>query len=518
VNWLYYLLEANLYLAVFYAFYRLFLHQETFYTLNRYYLITATVFSFILPFLQVGYLNNLFSATQENMMVVTSVVYQKRAAPATFGYFELSGFLFTIYLVITLGFLVKMLFTLTRIFSIYFKSSRRKIDKITLIELRDQHAAFSFFNILFIHPDLKEKDTVLKHEMVHVTQKHSADVIFFEVVQIISWFNPIVYFLKQDIKLLHEYIADEQTTTSGIQKHDYALFLIQHSFGPIPNKLSNQIFNESLLKRRIKMLNKQKSGGLAKFRLLLLVPVATGLLCASTMAFTKDYAVDVYPQTIITQTPQDTGKIEKVVIGRPTTIFRTTGTYDKKAKIRRSDEKRAVVINGRVIMDNNNFSTVADYSSMKELSPANAVKKYGTKGTFGAVELSGPNTVVVQSLPAAPGVPPAPPALYKKLPGEKDQKIKNVIIMAPPANPRTPPTPPTPPLIGVTIMPKNNETTPLPEEDKTKTADQIKAVNQISLLPGNTLLRIRVPEASVKKENMIDPPTFSTQPAPPKSY
>lgn len=431
MNWLYYLLEANLYLAVFYAFYRMFLHQETFYSLNRYYLITATTLSFILPVLQIGYLNNIFFGNQESTMVVASVVYQKRAVPAASSQMELSSLLYGVYLAIALGFLVKMLFTLSQIFRIYFQSKRRKIDSVTLIELQGEHAAFSFFNILFINPNLNQKETILKHEMVHINQRHSADVLFFEIVQVISWFNPILYFLKRDIKLLHEYLADEQTTVAGIEKHEYALFLIQHSFGAISNTLSNQIFNESLLKRRIKMLNKQKSGALAKFRLFLLVPVATSLLCVSTMAFTKDYGViDLLPEQAITKV-QDTG-IKKHVFESH------RGGASKKANDHQAIEKRVVVVNGRAILSNNNFDAVVDFDHKKELSPARAVKKYGDHGRFGAVELTGPNTTVVtdsRMVSAGPGKPavPAPlPPLYKKLPGEKP--AKNVIIDMTPAS------------------------------------------------------------------------------------
>ncbi|WP_158797695.1 M56 family metallopeptidase [Pedobacter sp. L105] len=438
MNWLYYLLEANLYLAVFYGCYRLFLHEETFYSLNRYYLITATILSFVLPLLQVGYLNTLFAAPQETMRIVNSVVYQKPAVPAAISaQLELSSLLYGIYLSIAIGFLVKTLFTLTQIFSIYFKSKRHTIDNVTFIELKGQHAAFSFFNILFINPNLKQKDTILKHEMVHIKQNHSADVLFFEIIQIISWFNPIVYFLKRDIKLLHEYLADEQTTAAGVQKHEYALFLIQHSFGPISNTLSNQIFNESLLKRRIKMLNKQKSGGLAKFRLLLMVPVATCLLCASTMAFTKDYAlVDLFPQKTTLQL-QDTSR------GR-TIFYSHKGISYENGKDRKSTEKRAVVVNGRVIINNDNFDVVEDFDHKKELSPEEALTKYGEKGKFGAVELSGPSTRVVTTSPmppATPGKPAVPPAtiqIFERLPGEKPTKATVVEMQPPTATPTQP--------------------------------------------------------------------------------
>ena len=308
MNWLYYLLEANLYLAVFYAFYRLFLHQETFYSINRYYLIIATLISFTLPFLQVGYINSFFPAPE----IQVSVTSQTPAIPA--GNFELTTILFGIYLLITCGFLVKMMLSLSRIFTIFFKAKRKKVAKVTHVELEGSHTAFSFFNILFINPNLSRKDTVLEHEMVHINQHHTMDVLFFEFVQIISWFNPITYFIKEDIKLVHEYIADELTTSVSIKKHDYALFIIENSFGVIPNQLSNQIFNHSLIKRRIKMLNKQKSGGLAKLRFLLLVPLTGGLLFTSTMAFSKEYVLfDLLPQDnlVVQNILQDGSKQDK---------------------------------------------------------------------------------------------------------------------------------------------------------------------------------------------------------------
>ncbi|RZL34503.1 MAG: M56 family metallopeptidase [Pedobacter sp.] len=181
---------------------------------------------------------------------------------------------------------------------------------ITIIELTNTKTAFSFFNMLFIDPELPQKSTILKHEMAHIHQKHSFDVLFFELIRSLSWFNPIVHFLKNDIKLLHEYLADEETTKKGIEKYEYAIFLIQNSYGDQAVQLTNQIFNSSILKRRISMLNQKKSAKWARLRLLLVLPVVGGMLCASTMAFTKDYGViDLYPKPAKTSTTfQDTTK------------------------------------------------------------------------------------------------------------------------------------------------------------------------------------------------------------------
>ncbi|MBC8984225.1 hypothetical protein H9X96_00380 [Pedobacter sp. N36a] len=143
---------------------------------------------------------------------------------------------------------------------------------VTYVKLNQNNPAFSFFNLLFIPSDIAGKKTILKHELVHIRQRHSLDIIFFEIIQILSWFNPITYLLKKDIKLLHEYIADEQTTLKEIGKYDYALFLFKHSFGME-----------------------------AKF--LFALPIAAVMLGSSTLAFTKDYSlVDLYPKKSVSST------------------------------------------------------------------------------------------------------------------------------------------------------------------------------------------------------------------------
>lgn len=293
MNWLYYLLEANLYLAVFYGFYRLFLHKETFYSLNRFYLIMATLIAFSLPLLQMGYLNNLFGKQQE----VYTVIIPSKIAEKDLS-FTINDLIICGYLIIAIAFALKMCFSIYKIIVLAIHAKKETTGTVTYVELPDDaDTAFSFFNLLFLNPGITAKNTVLKHEMVHIRQKHSLDIIFFEIIQIIAWFNPATYFIKKDIKLLHEYIADEVTTNTDMHKHEYAMFLIQNSFGVVPSRLTNQIFNQSILKRRINMLNKEKSTGRARLKLLFVLPIAGGMLCASTMAFTKDYAmIDLYPE------------------------------------------------------------------------------------------------------------------------------------------------------------------------------------------------------------------------------
>ena len=301
MNWLYYLLETNLYLVLFYGFYRLFLQNETFYNLNRYFLLLSTLLSFAIPVLQVGLLKPSFDQIYVDYLLYSDAIPPPPIEPLSVAnqssFTENINWFFMIYLIIALCFALKLIFSVYKIIKIWLRAKKQTTGNITLIEISGHSTAFSFFNLLFIHPALADKTAVIKHEMVHIKQKHSFDVVFFELVQIICWFNPLLYFIKKDIKLLHEYIADELTTSADVQKHEYALLLIQNSFGLTAQPITNQIFNQSILKRRINMLNKKRTAGWVRLRLFLVFPLAVAMLCASTMAFTKDYGyVDLLPE------------------------------------------------------------------------------------------------------------------------------------------------------------------------------------------------------------------------------
>jgi hypothetical protein len=405
MDWLYYLLEANLYLLIFYGFYRLFLQNETFYNSNRYFLLLSSVTAFILPVLQLGFLNP--TPIIDNVAFPPPIVYVGESftnIPTTpvVQTFNFTDYLYPIYLFIVLCFAFKLALSLSKIIGIWLKAKKAKTGNVTLIELNEQTTAFSFFNLLFIHPHLVEKETVLNHEMVHIKQKHSLDILFFEILQMICWFNPIIYFIKKDIKLLHEYIADELSTNSGLQKHEYAMFLIENSFGIAPTPLTNQIFNQSILKRRINMLNKKRTAGRARLRLLMALPLVGAMLCASTMAFTKDYGyVDLLPEKSKTVAPiqeapkPKTVKKDQVKFPPPVVMLDSKDKFfvrygkDQKTGKTVLREKRYIVVNGKPVKDITTFYGVYDADNVKYFTKKDAIAKYGVNGQNGAVEITG---------------------------------------------------------------------------------------------------------------------------------
>jgi beta-lactamase regulating signal transducer with metallopeptidase domain len=95
---------------------------------------------------------------------------------------------------------------------------------------------------------------------VHIRQKHSADIVFLELIKIINWFNPLIYLLQMSLKTMHEYIADEQTAAQESDAISYSSFLVNNAYGLNGSSLAHSFFNYNLLKKRIIMLNQKRSG------------------------------------------------------------------------------------------------------------------------------------------------------------------------------------------------------------------------------------------------------------------
>jgi len=293
MNWLQYLLEANVYLAVFYLVYRLFLNRETYYLFNRVYLLFSCIAAFVLPLIQLGFLRSDAAEVPGTALVLPAdtghkVVNTPQIMPVHH-YFTLSNVLIAIYLVGTFIFTILLIIKLNRLFNLTRSKSASTGDRYKLVHLEDSNSAFSFFNYLFIGTKAMDTEIIVQHELVHIRQKHSVDILLLELVRIINWFNPIVYLLQNSLKTLHEYIADEQTAACKSDPLSYSAFLVNNAYGIGGPSITHSFFNYNLLKKRIIMLNQKRSGSLARLKYLVTLPVCAGLLCVSTLGFSKTY-------------------------------------------------------------------------------------------------------------------------------------------------------------------------------------------------------------------------------------
>ncbi|MDP9080246.1 MAG: M56 family metallopeptidase [Bacteroidota bacterium] len=327
MNMLYYLAEANLYLGVFYLAYCLFLNRNTHYQLSRGYLIFSCVVAFILPLVQVSALRSVkpvepertlspvtfatpaITATEAIPPVISPAVkvakqyrYQpptpaSPAAPAlTERHLSWQEGLLYAYLVGAAVLFFMLFIKLYTLFKMFNNKQTVNEGKYRIVYLKGPDMAFSFFNYLFISTDIHGANTIIRHELVHIRQKHSIDIILLELLKIVNWFNPFVYLLQNSLKTIHEYIADEQTAAYESDTLTYASFLLDSAYGAGGTSIANSFFNYNLLKKRIIMLNQQRSGKMARLKYLVAVPICAALLCTSTLLFSKTYSwVDLAP-------------------------------------------------------------------------------------------------------------------------------------------------------------------------------------------------------------------------------
>jgi len=289
MNWWHYLLLANLYLALFYGFYLLLLRKETYFMLNRIYLVSAAVLSFFIPMMQSEWVKNLF-ITQKVQQTIYYIdpgfVYQ--VSPAESG-FTISQFFTSVY------WLVSMLL-LARLFYRFVKLKR-------YMQSEETGNAFSFFGNIKVDENLPQKEIIHQHELVHVIQLHSADVLLFEALTILNWFNPVIYFYRKSIKHNHEFIADRNAINFGVDKSDYALLLLSQTMNVQPNHLVNSFFNQSLLKQRIMMLQKNPSKRSALLKYGLSAPLFGLMLIFTSATVSEQKTIRKISDQIISDSP-----------------------------------------------------------------------------------------------------------------------------------------------------------------------------------------------------------------------
>ncbi|HEY5327701.1 MAG TPA: M56 family metallopeptidase [Mucilaginibacter sp.] len=328
MNWLRYLLEVNLYLGVFYLCYCLFLNKETHYTLNRFYLLFSCVVSLLLPLIQIGILRPAEPTVQNTFVVIAGNVHPNtipaQIAPAV-SHFNLQDSLLYIYL---LGFIILLVILALKLYQLLKLTSAKSAvtrDGYKLIHINDSNTAFSFFNYLFIGTNAPGAETIIRHELVHIRQKHSFDIVLLEIFKVINWFNPLVYLLQNSLKTVHEYIADEKTASFETDAVTYSAFLVNNAYGIGGSSIAHSFFNYNLLKKRIIMLNQKRSGSLARLKYLIALPVCAGLLCASTLSFSKTYGwVDLAPVHKLMATPVSSSHIKTDTSKNKADIVNTT--------------------------------------------------------------------------------------------------------------------------------------------------------------------------------------------------
>jgi hypothetical protein len=277
-----YILKSSLCLSVFYLFYKLLLTRETFHSFNRVVLIIIFLLSVLIPFIEISLIKE--RGISELSLNLDSIIEMFGSVPSQDGAIEGSGRVISwpaIALVIyltgaTVTSVVSAISFIRMSMLLMNKNSRREAvgNGVTLIIHKIEVSPFSWMRYIAIN----EKDynenarEILSHEMAHIKCLHSADIIIAEIMRIVHWFNPAAWLLKQEIRNIHEFQADEQVINSGIDAKQYQLLLIKKAVGDRLYTMANS-FNHSKLKNRITMITKKKSNRMASLKAMFVLPL-----------------------------------------------------------------------------------------------------------------------------------------------------------------------------------------------------------------------------------------------------
>jgi TonB family protein len=278
-----YFFESSISLAIFYLFYWLFLRKQTYYCINRLFLLGAVLFSSVLPFANFSIQG--FNVSNSPLIeffsrigyVIKIPEIVKTVNERTDVNYSPQWFIICYYVYLT-GVTIFSIKFLTGIVKILVFVTKHKITKykgLNLIFTDHKFAPFSFFNFIFINKsliDIKQLDKIIEHECAHIKQLHTLDILFIELFLIIQWFNPIIWLIKRSLKETHEYLADNSVVNRGFDLTKYQTLLLYQIRGLGAIGLTNN-FNKSLIKKRIIMMLKAKSPGSAKLKVLLFVPI-----------------------------------------------------------------------------------------------------------------------------------------------------------------------------------------------------------------------------------------------------
>jgi beta-lactamase regulating signal transducer with metallopeptidase domain len=277
-----FLIKSTLSMLVFLLFYKLVLEREKMHRINRFLLIFALIFSIMIPFVT-------FELISENPIVTPSIssyvipeIYIGNQMQTTAPIFTFENILRSIYTFGFLVFLFRFVRNLILLLRRIHEGEKIKKDGFTLVLIQDEMLPHSFWNYVFVNRNEYENnlidDELFVHEKAHITQKHSLDILFIEALQILFWFNPLIYLYKKAIKLNHEFLADQKVNETFKEVVQYQKLLLQKAVGNLVPIASN--LNYSITKKRFVMMTKNQS------KLMTISKVSFSLLLFGAIFFT----------------------------------------------------------------------------------------------------------------------------------------------------------------------------------------------------------------------------------------
>ncbi|WP_298311167.1 M56 family metallopeptidase [uncultured Aquimarina sp.] len=304
-----YIIYSAALIGLSYLIYRLFLSKETFYHLNRWVLVGLIFVSFSLPFISIpeniSFRTTIFQKSEienqptevaEFAITENEIKYNESTSVSTLASENIANtitpsiisldwksIIIYIYILGVMAFGVNFLIQLAVLLYRMIQYPSIEVDRYKIVETDTNHAPYSFWNRIFINPNQYNPDTylqILKHEQMHITGKHSLDMLLVELLVTVQWFNPFAWLYRKAIDNNLEYLTDNGMLTKGEDKEVYQMNLLKVSTPDMPTGLATN-YNQSFLKKRIIMMNSKKSTAKSGWKYLIIIP----LLAITVLSF-----------------------------------------------------------------------------------------------------------------------------------------------------------------------------------------------------------------------------------------
>jgi bla regulator protein BlaR1 len=282
-----YLVKMVLCSAVLLLVYYLLLEKEKMHRFNRYYLLLSLIFALVVPFIEwkqqmPPIISD--STVTENVFYVTETTFKTVSSAIEEPVNDIDiwpNVLLAIYLLTSTVLLIRFARNLFQLWLKVKNSEKVLYQNSQLVLLPQSIVSHSFLKYIFVAKDDYDNcavdEAILNHELAHIQQKHSLDILFVEVVSIIFWFNPLVYFYKKAIQLNHEFLADAAALETYNDVASYQYLLLKQANKPVFNLLASQ-FNFLITKKRLLMMNKTTSISRKIVKQLAILPIIGSLV------------------------------------------------------------------------------------------------------------------------------------------------------------------------------------------------------------------------------------------------
>lgn len=306
-----YLIKSGLCLALVLLVYKLILERERMYVFNRYYLLFGLCFSLAVPCIPIVSITALPIATTNTTILIENT----GVTPLHFGTQEVSQpiswatYLAVLYLIGCLCFFSRFTSNIYKIFRKIAKNTKTFYKKASLVLLKEHVVPHTFLHYIFIDKEAHNSSTIADelytHELAHVTQKHTLDIIFIELIQIVFWFNPILIYYKKAIQLNHEFLADDAVLKTNTQLPTYQQLLLDNASWNHTLYLASNL-NFSVTKKRLQMMTKHTS----RVRAWLIASLTIPLFMAALFLFSTKIAAKENVSTFMETTQKQTSNLQ----------------------------------------------------------------------------------------------------------------------------------------------------------------------------------------------------------------